>query len=121
MNFLLHFTYIAGTPSKPQSSKVLAHTLCSDNTAQADKKDSTPRATDDKENVGKVLLRRSMGMTPSRKSYIPAVPSPLLQDGAGAAHSFSPSVISPSKMAAGPGREAEVTTPVRSRRSAAGR
>ena len=51
---------------------------------------------ENKENVAQVMLRRSVGSTPGRKSYAPAVPSPLLKDAIPVPRSSSPPK-SPSK------------------------
>ncbi|KAL8577103.1 hypothetical protein ACOMHN_049792 [Nucella lapillus] len=124
----------AGTPSKskaPGSSSATAKT-CTDPTSTPTTTSTSPKKADNKENVAHVFLRRSVGATPGRRSYVPTVPSPLLKDGAVVAHSPPPH-LSPSKKvntannASSDGGSEEVdekvavSTPVRPRKSLAGR
>ncbi|XP_076440855.1 uncharacterized protein LOC143280156 [Babylonia areolata] len=92
----------------------------------------TPKKAENKENVAQAFLRRSMGTNPLRRSYLPVVPSPLLKDAAPPASPSAPP-LSPSKTLNTPSKTSEegeakeemetasAATPVRSRKSLAGR
>ncbi|KAK7100679.1 hypothetical protein V1264_023588 [Littorina saxatilis] len=125
----------AGTPKKPRTSgqspelKTSTSTLTSSTEKSSNVNNATASATEtttsaDKENVAHTLLRRSVGAT-VRKSYVPVVPSPLVQDGVLKPRSPSPAKSTPKvkdQMAEEVGgAEHLVETPKRSRRSTPGR
>lgn len=70
------------TPSIPSSALGSADTVLasSDKLSSSEKTPGQLPALENKENMHIGLLRRSVGRSPFRRSCVPAVPSPLLQD-----------------------------------------
>jgi hypothetical protein len=102
---LILFCISGGTPSKKQSPcthRSEAPTTPTTTTTNAD--------SCDKENVEQKLIRRSLGATPGRRSFVPVIPSPLLKDGTTSSADGSEISTSPSEKVAAE----NMTTPVRS-------